>query len=266
MAIDHVEGPLPSSTPLERDARLVSTDHKVAPSEIAIGVIIGRAAEYFDFFVFAIASVVVFPEGVLPVRGTRDGDALLLRRLLAGLRRPADRLGHLHGRRSPARPRRQADHRAVPARLLHHGDLLPARLRADRRLVPVPPRRPADRAGPGARRRVGRARLAPRAQRADRAPRLLRRHRRSSGRRSASSWRAPCSRSSCSTCRRPTSWIGAGAIPSSAPSRSTSWPCSRGCGSSRPTSSRAFSNSGGSSPRRSCRSSGTTRANSSSAR
>src|SRR5215210_1154706 len=66
MAIEHVEGPLPSSTPLERDARLASTDHKVAASEIAIGVIIGRAAEYFDFFVFAIASVVVFPKVFFP--------------------------------------------------------------------------------------------------------------------------------------------------------------------------------------------------------
>lgn len=66
MAIDHVEGPLPSSAPLERDARLASTDHKIAPSEIAIAVIIGRAAEYFDFFVFAIASVVVFPKVFFP--------------------------------------------------------------------------------------------------------------------------------------------------------------------------------------------------------
>ena len=66
MAIEHVEGPLPSSAPLERDARLASTDHKVAPSEIAIGVIIGRTAEYFDFFVFAIASVVVFPKVFFP--------------------------------------------------------------------------------------------------------------------------------------------------------------------------------------------------------
>ena len=56
----------PSSTALERDARLVSTDHKVSPSEIAIGVVIGRAAEYFDFFVFAIASVVVFPKVFFP--------------------------------------------------------------------------------------------------------------------------------------------------------------------------------------------------------
>ena len=59
--MDQVDGSQPSSTPLERDARLVSTDHRVAPSEIAIGVIIGRTAEHFDFFVFAIASVVVFP-------------------------------------------------------------------------------------------------------------------------------------------------------------------------------------------------------------
>ena len=44
------------------DARRGSTDHsQVAPGEIAIGVIIGRASEYFDFFVYGIASVLVFP-------------------------------------------------------------------------------------------------------------------------------------------------------------------------------------------------------------
>jgi hypothetical protein len=58
--------PIPSSTPLERDARPVSTDHHVAPSEIAIGVVIGRASEYFDFFVFGIASVLVFPKVFFP--------------------------------------------------------------------------------------------------------------------------------------------------------------------------------------------------------
>jgi MFS family permease len=66
MTMDQVHGSHSSSTPLERDARLVSTDHRVAPGEIAIGVIIGRAAEYFDFFVFAIASVVVFPKVFFP--------------------------------------------------------------------------------------------------------------------------------------------------------------------------------------------------------
>ena len=32
-------------------------DHKVHPNEIAIGVVIGRASEYFDFFVFGIATL-----------------------------------------------------------------------------------------------------------------------------------------------------------------------------------------------------------------
>jgi MFS family permease len=63
---DQVQGSQSNSTTLERDARLASSDHRVAPSEIAIGVIIGRAAEYFDFFVFAIASVVVFPRVYFP--------------------------------------------------------------------------------------------------------------------------------------------------------------------------------------------------------
>jgi MFS family permease len=59
--------PLANSTPLERDARLVNADERpVAPGEIAIGVIIGRTSEFFDFFVYAIASVLVFPSLVFP--------------------------------------------------------------------------------------------------------------------------------------------------------------------------------------------------------
>ncbi|MBV8063180.1 MAG: MFS transporter, partial [Nevskia sp.] len=49
---------------------------KVAPGEIAIGVIIGRISEFFDFFVFGIASVLVFPAVffpfVPPLQGTID--------------------------------------------------------------------------------------------------------------------------------------------------------------------------------------------------
>ena len=56
-----------NSTPLERDARLVNArDHRIAPGEIAIGVIVGRTSEFFDFFVYAIASVLVFPSLVFP--------------------------------------------------------------------------------------------------------------------------------------------------------------------------------------------------------
>jgi MFS family permease len=57
----------PSSTPLERDARLVNArDGEIRPGEIAIGVIIGRTSEFFDFFVYAIASVLVFPALIFP--------------------------------------------------------------------------------------------------------------------------------------------------------------------------------------------------------
>ena len=45
-----------------RDVR----DSHVAPGEIAIGVIIGRTSEFFDFFVYAIASVLVFPAYCFP--------------------------------------------------------------------------------------------------------------------------------------------------------------------------------------------------------
>jgi MFS family permease len=55
------------TTTMERDARLVNAHGgDVNPGEIAIGVIIGRTSEFFDFFVYAIASVVVFPKLVFP--------------------------------------------------------------------------------------------------------------------------------------------------------------------------------------------------------
>jgi MFS family permease len=43
-----------------------STQDSVNNGEIAIGVIIGRTSEFFDYFVYAIASVVVFPKLVFP--------------------------------------------------------------------------------------------------------------------------------------------------------------------------------------------------------
>src|SRR5258708_14408143 len=38
----------------------------VNPGEIVVGVVIGRTSEFFDFFGYAIASVVVFPKLVFP--------------------------------------------------------------------------------------------------------------------------------------------------------------------------------------------------------
>ncbi|WP_245622540.1 MFS transporter [Pseudoxanthomonas dokdonensis] len=38
----------------------------VAPGEIAVGVVVGRASEYFDFFVYGIASALVFPSVFFP--------------------------------------------------------------------------------------------------------------------------------------------------------------------------------------------------------
>lgn len=54
---------------LEQDARRLHGSgggHGVRSGDIAIGVIIGRTSEFFDFFVYAIASVIVFPTLVFP--------------------------------------------------------------------------------------------------------------------------------------------------------------------------------------------------------
>ncbi|NDZ16263.1 MFS transporter [Variovorax sp. WS11] len=72
-SISHTH-PDPSSESLERDARLITADHsKVAPGEIAVGVVIGRASEYFDFFVYGIASVLVFPALFFPFEQRLEG-------------------------------------------------------------------------------------------------------------------------------------------------------------------------------------------------
>jgi MFS family permease len=66
---------LPTTTPLERDARRLMSAHpsEVAPGDIAVGVIIGRTSEYFDYFVYGIASVLVFPEVFFTFKSRLDG-------------------------------------------------------------------------------------------------------------------------------------------------------------------------------------------------
>lgn len=45
----------------------------VSPSDIAVGVIIGRSSEFFDFFVYAIASVLIFPKQFFPFASPLEG-------------------------------------------------------------------------------------------------------------------------------------------------------------------------------------------------
>jgi MFS family permease len=45
----------------------------VAPGEIAVGVVVGRASEYFDFFVYGIASALVFPAVFFPFMDRLQG-------------------------------------------------------------------------------------------------------------------------------------------------------------------------------------------------
>ena len=100
----------------------------LAPGDIAIGVVIGRSSEFFDFFVYAIASVLVFPKLIFPFL-----DPLSRRRCgpSRSSRSPSSRgpsAPSIFMRDRPAlRPRRQADGRALPARLLHRRHRLHAR-------------------------------------------------------------------------------------------------------------------------------------------
>ncbi len=67
----------PASTTAEQDARDLHSDthHEADPGEISIGVIIGRTSEFFDFFVFAIATVLIFPARIFPFVDPLTGTA-----------------------------------------------------------------------------------------------------------------------------------------------------------------------------------------------
>jgi MFS family permease len=57
----------PTSTGLERDARHIHEDGKpLSPGSVAIGVVIGRTSEFFDFFVYGLGSILVFPKLIFP--------------------------------------------------------------------------------------------------------------------------------------------------------------------------------------------------------
>ena len=58
---------------LERAGGASAHRHEVAPRDIAIGVVIGRISEFFDFFVFGIACVLVFPKVFFPFASPLQG-------------------------------------------------------------------------------------------------------------------------------------------------------------------------------------------------
>jgi MFS family permease len=66
-------GAAPITQPCSGARNINARDGEIHPGEIAIGVVIGRASEYFDFFVYAIASALVFPSVFFPFADRLDG-------------------------------------------------------------------------------------------------------------------------------------------------------------------------------------------------
>jgi MFS family permease len=66
-------GAAPISNPRSGARNINARDTHISPGDIAVGVVIGRASEYFDFFVYAIASVLVFPAVFFPFADRLDG-------------------------------------------------------------------------------------------------------------------------------------------------------------------------------------------------
>ena len=81
----------PTSSGLERDARRMHEDDKpLSPGSVAIGVVIGRTSEFFDFFVYGLGSILVFPKLIFPFAGSPVAATLMAFALfpLAFLARP----------------------------------------------------------------------------------------------------------------------------------------------------------------------------------
>jgi MFS family permease len=66
-------GAAPITHPCSGARNINARDGEIHPGEIAVGVVIGRASEYFDFFVYAIASVLVFPQVFFPFADRLEG-------------------------------------------------------------------------------------------------------------------------------------------------------------------------------------------------
>jgi MFS family permease len=66
-------GAAPITSPHSGARNINARDGEIHPGEIAIGVVIGRASEYFDFFVYAIASALVFPTVFFPFADRLEG-------------------------------------------------------------------------------------------------------------------------------------------------------------------------------------------------
>jgi MFS family permease len=66
----------PATTPDPASNRVHDGIGEPTAGEIAVGVIIGRTSEFFDFFVYAIASVMVFPKVVFPYLDALSGTLL----------------------------------------------------------------------------------------------------------------------------------------------------------------------------------------------
>lgn len=72
MSTTHANPASLSSTHQNKTTHPTST-HEISQPEIAVGVVIGRIAEFFDFFVFGIAAVIVFPFTFFPFAGRVGG-------------------------------------------------------------------------------------------------------------------------------------------------------------------------------------------------
>ncbi|HVC01855.1 MAG TPA: MFS transporter [Steroidobacteraceae bacterium] len=72
MSSTHASSSVQPTAPAHSNSR-PTQDHGVSLGDIAIGVVIGRTSEFFDFFVFGIGCVLIFPSVFFPFASRLDG-------------------------------------------------------------------------------------------------------------------------------------------------------------------------------------------------
>lgn len=116
---------------MQATATTLENTQETAPvnsrNKVVVASLIGTAIEFFDFYIYATAAVIVFPHIFFP-QGDAAAATLIAGHLRHRLRRPADRLRAVWPLRRSRRPEGHPRGLAVNHGDLHRGDRPAARL------------------------------------------------------------------------------------------------------------------------------------------
>ena len=103
------------------------------PARVLLASLIGTTIEFFDFYIYATAAVLVFPKLFFPVVGSGGGDAAVAGHFCAGVLRAARGFRRVRALRRPHRPQGDAGRGAADHGIVDGAHRIAADLCIDRR-------------------------------------------------------------------------------------------------------------------------------------